>query len=101
VAVDGKAENNGSQEKPWPSAEYALGQVGGGQTIVLKPGIYRGPLKISRQFAGTPDRPTVIKAETKWKAVVVGSESHVVSTADDVALSQRHINVAANCRVAT
>jgi hypothetical protein len=83
VAVDGKAENNGSQERPWPSAEYALGQVGGGQTIVLKPGIYRGPLKISRQFAGTPDRPTVIKAETKWKAVVVGSESHVVSTADD------------------
>ncbi len=25
----------------------------------------------------------MIKAETKWKAVIVGSESHVISTADD------------------
>jgi hypothetical protein len=57
--------------------------VGAGQTIVLKAGIYRGPLQIARQFAGTSDRPTVIKSETKWKAVLVGSEQHVISTADD------------------
>ena len=70
VATDGKPENDGSGEKPWPSIEQALSKVGGGHTILVKPGIYRGPIQISRQYAGTKAAPTVIKSEVKWKAIV-------------------------------
>ena len=82
VATDGKPENDGSAGKPWPSVEYALSKVGGGHTIVLKPGVYRGPLQIAKQYAGTEAQPTVIKAEVKWQAVILGAEYHVVYTAD-------------------
>ena len=79
VATDGKPENDGSGEKPWPSVEYALSKVGGGHTILVKPGIYRGPIQISRQYAGTKEAPTVIKSELKWKAIVVGAPVHAIS----------------------
>lgn len=82
VATDGKLENDGSAAKPWPSLEHALAKVGGGHTILLKPGVYRGPLQIARQYAGTEARPTVIQAEVKWQAVILGAEYHVIYTAD-------------------
>ena len=82
VATDGKAENDGSAAKPWPSVEHALSKAGGGHTILVRPGIYRGPLVIARQYAGTEAQPTVIRAEVKWKAVMIGAEHHVIYTAD-------------------
>jgi len=82
VAADGKPENDGAWAKPWPSVEYALSKVGGGHTIKVKPGIYRGPIQIAKQYAGTKERPTVIKAEVKWRAVIIGAEYHVISNAD-------------------
>lgn len=82
VATDGEAENDGSNEKPWPSVEYALSKVGGGHTIIVKPGIYRGPIQIAKQYAGTAIRPTVIMSEVKWQAVIIGAPYHVISNAD-------------------
>ncbi len=82
VATDGKAENDGSRAKPWPSVEHALSQLGGGHTVIVRPGIYRGPFQIAKQFAGTRERPTVIRSEVKWKAVIVGAEVHVISNGD-------------------
>jgi hypothetical protein len=82
VATDGKAEHDGSWPKPWPSVEHALSKVGGGHTILVKPGLYRGPIQIAKQFAGTRDRPTVIQSEVKWKAVIIGAEYHVMSNGD-------------------
>jgi len=82
VATDGEAENDGSKEKPWPSVEYALSKVGGGHTITVKPGVYRGPIQIAKQYAGTKEHPTVIKSELKWKAVIIGAPYHVISNAD-------------------
>jgi parallel beta-helix repeat protein len=79
VAMDGKPEGDGSRERPWPSVEHALSQVGGGQTILVKAGIYRGSIQIAGQFAGTRERPTVIRSEVKWQAVIVGAEHHVIS----------------------
>ena len=79
VGPDGRPEGDGSRERPWPSVEHALSQVGSGQTIIVKPGIYRGPIQIARQFAGTRERPTVIRSEVKWQAVIVGAEHHVIS----------------------
>jgi parallel beta-helix repeat protein len=83
VATDGKPENDGSRDKPWPSVEHSLSKVGGGHTIVVRPGLYRGPIQIARQFAGTADQPTVMQSEVKWKAVIIGAEYHVISNADD------------------
>ena len=74
VATDGKPDNDGSPGKPWPTVEHALSKVGGGHTIVVKPGIYRGPIQIAKQFAGTREQPTVIQSEVKWKAVIIGAE---------------------------
>ncbi|MDP2899089.1 MAG: right-handed parallel beta-helix repeat-containing protein [bacterium] len=82
VATDGKPENDGSSAKPWPSVEYALSRVGGGHTILVKPGLYRGPIEIGKQYAGTKERPTVIRSEVKWQAVIIGAECHVISNAD-------------------
>ena len=79
AAGDGKPENDGSRTKPWPSVEYTLSQAGGGHTIVVKPGLYRGPIYIAKQFAGRRERPTVIRSEVKWQAVIIGAEYHVIS----------------------
>ncbi len=83
IANDGKAENDGSRDKPWPAVEFALGKVGGGHTIVFRPGVYRGPIHILKKYAGTEKNPTVLRSEEKWKAVVVGSPQACFSTQDD------------------
>ena len=82
VATDGKPENDGSREKPWPSVEFALGKAGSGCRIVVRAGVYRGPIAISRAYAGTEQRPTVIQSEEKWKAVVVGAPVHCIVNGD-------------------
>ena len=83
VATDGKAENDGSRAKPWPSVEHALSRLGGGHTILVSPGVYRGPIQIAKQFAGTRERPTVIQSEVKWKAVIMGADHVVFSPHDE------------------
>jgi len=83
VATNGKPEYDGSREKPWPSVEQALAKVGGGHTILVKPGVYFGPMVIGKNCAGSKERPTVIRSEVKWKAVVIGSPSHIINTHGD------------------
>ncbi len=83
IAPEGKAENDGSHERPWPSVEIALGKVRGGNTIVFRPGIYRGPMHIAKKYAGTEKHPTILRSEEKWKAVVVGSPEACFSTEDN------------------
>ncbi len=56
--------------------------MGGGHTIIVKPGIYRGPIQIAKQYAGTEEAPTVIKSEVKWRAVIIGAPYHVISNGD-------------------
>ena len=81
VATDGKTDFSGSKDKPWPSVGYALSKVGAGHTIIVRPGLYHGPIWIAERFAGTEQKPTVIKSEVKWQAVIVGAEYHVISNA--------------------
>ncbi len=83
IAPDGTQDNDGSIERPWPSVEFALSKVGGGNTIVLLPGAYRGPIRISRAYAGTAGAPTIIRSEVKWKAAIMGSTEHGVYVADN------------------
>jgi parallel beta-helix repeat protein len=79
VSGEGSTENDGSREKPWPTVEHALSKVGGGKTIIVRPGTYRGPIQIAKAYAGTAERPTVIRSEVKWGAIVIGSPHHVIS----------------------
>jgi hypothetical protein len=59
VATDGSAANEGSAEHPWPTVNYALEKVGGGNTIIVKPGVYSGVM-INKGYAGTAEHPTVV-----------------------------------------
>jgi pectate disaccharide-lyase len=83
VAADGNEGNDGSKARPWPSVEFALSKAGGGNTIILRPGIYRGPIEIAKRFAGTAQRPTIIQSESKWKAVIIGAPVHAISNSTD------------------
>jgi parallel beta-helix repeat protein len=82
VATSGTPDGDGTRERPWPSVLHALSQVGGGHTIVVRPGVYRGPITIPREYAGTRQSPTILRSEVKWQAVVIGSEYHVISNGD-------------------
>jgi len=83
VAPDGPADGDGSRARPFPSAKAALDRVGGGKTLIFRPGIYRGPIEVPLSCRGSRERPTVLKSEERWKAVVIGAESHAIASADD------------------
>lgn len=80
IAPNGQDKGNGTRKAPWPSVDYALGKVGGGNIIVLLPGMYQGPIIIKKEWAGTEMSPTVIRADVKWQALISGSTSHCIFT---------------------
>ncbi len=82
VAPDGTEDGDGSAAGPWPSVEYALSRVGGGNTIILRAGIYRGPFQIRNHPAPPDGPPTIIKPERKWKAVVNGGAEEAINVVD-------------------
>ena len=79
VSSEAAADGDGSKDRPFASVEAAPGKTGGGHTFVVQPGIYRGPIQIPRQYAGTREAPTVIKSEVKWEAIVLGAPVHAIS----------------------
>src|SRR5689334_110034 len=84
VSPTGKASNSGTETSPWPSVEAALERVGGGQTITLLPGIYTNSIVVDVNDASRTGRPTIIRSQRKWKAVILRSPAHGVYTADGV-----------------
>src|SRR5262245_31245355 len=73
VSPTGKLSGDGSRDNPFPTVDAALLRVGGGNTIVLRPGFYAGNIIVRKAYAGTAAAPTVIKSEVKWKAFIFGS----------------------------
>lgn len=82
VSPSGSERNNGSQASPWPSVEYALSKISGGNIITLMPGVYRDPIVVDVQSA--TGYPTVIQSQNRWEAVIQGVSSHGVYTADGI-----------------
>src|ERR1051325_4391214 len=82
VAVNGKATNNGTLAYPWPSVDVALAKVGGGNTIVLKPGYY-DPIYIGGMYAGTQLRPTIIRSQVKWQAIIKNAPIHGITSSSN------------------
>lgn len=74
VSPEGSERGDGSEARPWPSVEVALGR--GAKRLVLLPGIYRG---IRVTTGGTAEAPVRIEAARKWKAVVLGSVEHGIA----------------------
>src|SRR4051794_32949969 len=82
VSTKGTAEGDGSLASPWPTVQYALERVGGGHTIMVRAGFYPGPIFIPKSAAGKATARTVVQSEQKWKAIVIGSSTHGIYTAD-------------------
>lgn len=77
VCPEGQASGTGSETNPFPSVELALKNSAGGDTIIFKPGVYIGKqIALTPRHAGSAQRPTVLKSERKYEAVLHGSPVH-------------------------
>jgi hypothetical protein len=85
IGPAGKPGATGMHCDPYSSLAVAMAAHGGGQTYVLLPGFYPGPLLVPAGCGGTAAAPTVIKSEAKWQAVVNGSGSRAGSFVCDAA----------------
>jgi len=84
VAVEGKPEALGTEQEPFPSVLDALKKVGGGNTFIFKPGNYVGQqITLSAEYSGSPQKPTVLKSQDKYKAVLHGSPFHNIYVKKD------------------
>jgi len=77
ISPEGKSSASGSEKDPFVSAEAALKKAGGGNTFLFKPGDYVGTqITLSPEYAGSAERPTVLKSQHQYKAVLHGSAFH-------------------------
>ena len=68
VSETGHDGRDGSAGQPVRTIQFAVDRARPGDTIVVHPGLYADPVRITR--GGTKDRPIVIRAAEKWKAVL-------------------------------
>jgi hypothetical protein len=65
VATNGSdASGNGSSSQPWGSITFALDQVSDGSTIIVRPGLYQGRVRIRGQF----DQGVIVRAEVPYQS---------------------------------
>ena len=77
ISPQGRASGTGSQAKPFPSIEMALKNTAGGDTLIFKPGVYIGTqITLTAKHAGSAQKPTVLKSQHKYQAVLHGSAVH-------------------------
>lgn len=77
IAPKGKPSAKGTEDDPFPSVQEALKQAGGGNVFIFQPGNYVGlQITVPSEYAGSPQRPTVLKSQEKYKAVLHGSPEH-------------------------
>lgn len=75
--VDGRSrdaadDNPGSARSPLRTIGAALERAGPGDTVIVRPGIYRELVSLRR--SGEPDRPVTVRAEGTEPAIVSGAE---------------------------
>lgn len=114
VSPKGSLKASGTETDPFGSLERALSAVGGGQVFVFLPGVYSGQLTLKPEHRGTPQHPTVLKSQEKYKAILHGSPNYgiyvhkgadwvivdgfeVRSAGNDGILSDGDYNVIRNC----
>jgi parallel beta-helix repeat protein len=79
IAPRGRTSAQGTEDDPFPSIQEALKRMGGGNVFIFQPGNYVGvQITVTPEYAGTPQQPTVLKSQEKYKAVLHGSPTHNV-----------------------
>jgi len=77
ISPEGRKPGTGSQANPFPSVETALKNSSGGDTLIFEPGVYVGTqITLTAKHAGSAQRPTVLKSQRKYEAVLHGSAVH-------------------------
>ena len=77
ISPEGRPSGTGSETDPFVSAEAALKKVAGGNTFIFKPGNYIGTqITLSAGHAGSAQKPTILKSQNKYEAVLHGSPFH-------------------------
>jgi len=77
IAPQGRPSAKGTERDPFPSVLDALKKVGCGNTFIFKPGNYVGvQITLSPEYSGSPQKPTVLKSQYKYKAILHGSPFH-------------------------
>lgn len=77
ISPEGRPSGTGSETDPFVSAEAALKKVAGGNTFIFKPGNYIGTqITLSAGHAGSAQKPTILKSQNKYEAVLHGSLFH-------------------------
>jgi len=74
VATDGSDSNDGSEQSPWATIDYAVTQLpqAGGDTIIVKDGVYNGRTFITEAF----DNWITIRAENDFGAKLTNIQSN-------------------------
>ena len=68
VSETGRDGRDGSAGQPVRTIQFAVDRAKPGDTIVVHAGLYADPVRITR--GGTKDRPIVVRAAERWKAVL-------------------------------
>lgn len=72
VAPDGDDNNNGSDDQPWGSFQYAAESIQAGDTVCFRDGIYEIPEGIYLTRSGTPESPITFAAYPGEQPVLDG-----------------------------
>jgi hypothetical protein len=86
--ADGRDDADGSAARPWKTLRHALDRALPGDTVLLKPGLYRGGATLTH--GGLPGSPIRILSERRWGAVLDGAR---VADAPLALRSVRHVEV--------
>jgi parallel beta-helix repeat protein len=77
IAPKGRPKALGTKDNPFTSIQEALKRMGGGNVFIFQPGNYVGvQITVTDEYAGSPQQPTVLKSQYKYKAVLHGSPTH-------------------------
>jgi hypothetical protein len=76
VSETGRDGRDGSAGQPVRTIQFAVDRAKPGDTIVVHPGLYADPVHITR--GGTKDRPIVLRAAEKRKAVLDSNRNAAV-----------------------
>lgn len=80
VAPDGNINAAGTQIDPigWKYFQARLDRIKGGHIFIFKPGYYNGAIILGFEHSGSEGKPTILKSEIKYKAILNGSPEHII-----------------------